>query len=69
MAYGSEISHYTGEYLAWSPVDLLSVFVVEGLHGDKGVIRIKSNFGAWDLEFGTRLLILVSHPFHLVPHP
>jgi hypothetical protein len=34
MAYWSEISHYACEYLAWSPSDLLSVFVVESLHGD-----------------------------------
>lgn len=36
----SEVSHNASEYLAWSPLDLLSLFVVEGLHGEQNK-RIK----------------------------
>lgn len=47
VAYRSEVSHHTGEYLAWSPVDLQSFFVVECLHGDDFCYKDKRGFILW----------------------
>lgn len=73
VAYWSEVSHHTGEYLTWSPVDLLSVFVVEGLHGNKTwkykTKHCDTGRGIWWSELGLWSAVLVICPSFLYPCP